>query len=832
MDRRMVSGAGIGNMLGEAVRLHQAGDLEQAAKLYGRVLSADPRNADALHLLGMIALDNGQADAAAELARRAIAINDREASFHFALGLALQSLNELENALASYRRALALRPDDAGTHNNMGNALVVLGRLDQAADAFQRALALAPGSVVVLNNLGNAQWNMGARADAEESYDKALSLQPDYADALINLGNIRREKGAFDEAERLHRRAVALAPQSAAAHCSLGLTAWEQGRRGEAEACYRDALTRDPRHAEALANLAIARWHDGALEDAEALFSRALAINPLNPDVLTNNAALRLERRDAMGALELIQRSLAMRETERAKRLFTDLARQASWSDGNDALRGLMARALSEPWDRPGELARAGAELVKSHPVTGPLVARADASWPHRLGAAQLLGDAGFAPLAKDTLLTALLTVTPNTDIALERFLTMARGILAQEDRAHAGAEMFASVVARQCFLNEYVFLADETEMATAARARATLAAGDALSPIQLLVLAAYFPLHRLAGAEKLLEQSWPAPVEAVLTQQLREPLEERRLGAEIPVLTSIEDKVSRLVRSQYEENPYPRWAKLARGTRTDIARFFRAKFPTLPLERETPMKDVLIAGCGTGQQSIAAASRFGDGAMLAVDLSLASLAYARRKSDETGLAIAYGQADILELGTLGRQFDVIESIGVLHHMADPYQGWQTLLALLRPGGFMLLGLYSAVARRPVAQVRADIAARGLGGSAEEIRQFRQDFMENGDPALRAAILNSEDFFSISACRDLMFHVQEQGLRLAEIADFLNRQNLRFLGFDLNQAVLDSYRKHFPEDKAALDLHNWERFEADNPGLFAEMYVFWIQKLP
>jgi 2-polyprenyl-3-methyl-5-hydroxy-6-metoxy-1,4-benzoquinol methylase len=102
-------------------------------------------------------------------------------------------------------------------------------------------------------------------------------------------------------------------------------------------------------------------------------------------------------------------------------------------------------------------------------------------------------------------------------------------------------------------------------------------------------------------------------------------------------------------------------------------------------------MRDFLIAGCGTGQQSIAVAQKFGDQNMLAVDLSLASLSYARRKSDEFGLRIEYGQADILEMAALNRQFDVIECQGVLHHMADPYAGWQALLPLLRPNGFMKL---------------------------------------------------------------------------------------------------------------------------------------------
>src|SRR5258708_14463368 len=138
-------------------------------------------------------------------------------------------------------------------------------------------------------------------------------------------------------------------------------------------------------------------------------------------------------------------------------------------------------------------------------------------------------------------------------------------------------------------------------------------------------------------------------------------------------------------------------------------------------------------------------AQKFGDRHMLAVDLSLASLGYARRKSEELGLTIAYAQADILELerdlDKGGRQFDLIERLGVLHRLADPWAGWVTLLSLLRPGGFMLLGLYSETARRPIVAARARIAERG----AEDIRSFRQELIQSDDSQAYASILESED---------------------------------------------------------------------------------------
>lgn len=823
-----LTGADHRNVLGEAVRLHQAGQLEPAAALYQKVLAIDPRNADALHLLGMVALQQGRGEAAVELIRKAIAVHNREASYHFSLGAALQSLNDMAGAVAEYRRVLALNPDNPDACNNMGNALAALGKPEEAVAALRRALTLKPASAVAHNNLGHVQRSLGRLDEAETSFRQAVALQPDFAGAFVNLGNLHRDKGDLHGAESCYRRAVALAPRDPAAHCGLGLTLWQLGRHDEALACYRTALASEAGHVETLINLGIARAESGAPEEAEALFARASAARPHDPDILNHLAAARLAQGNHAGAIEAIRQSLAARETPRARKLFVEVARRSDWSGGGDSeTRHSMVRALTEPWGRPGALSQAAARLVRSHPAIGPMVMRADKAWPALLSLEQLLGEHGFAPLAGDALLIALLVSAPNTDIALERFLTMLRGAmlreLASDPDAGAQAQQFAAALAQQCFINDYVFPVDTDELA-AARAAGE---ADMATPMQIGLAAAYVPLHSLAHAERLLERSWPAAMDALLTQQLREPLQEQRLRADIPRLTKIENPVSRLVQSQYEENPYPRWVRPAPDGPDTIGNFLGGKFPLARFERPgaDALRDILIAGCGTGQRSIAMARKFPAAQMLAVDISLASLGYARRKSEELGLAISYAQADILELPALGRQFDLIESLGVLHHLADPWAGARTLLSLLRPGGFMLLGLYSARARRPVMEARARIQAPD--GDADSIRAFRQEMIQSGEAR---SILESEDFFSLNACRDLLFHVQEQAMTLADIARFIQSQGLNLLGFELDDAVLAAYRKRFAQDKSATDLACWEAFETDHPGLFGGMYIFWVQK--
>jgi SAM-dependent methyltransferase len=291
---------------------------------------------------------------------------------------------------------------------------------------------------------------------------------------------------------------------------------------------------------------------------------------------------------------------------------------------------------------------------------------------------------------------------------------------------------------------------------------------------------------------------------------------------------------VSGLVQQQYEENPYPRWIKPAPvGKSMTIDRYLRARFPLAAVGdiSNTRGLEILIAGCGTGQHSIETARQFAGAQVLAIDLSLTSLCYAKRKTRELGLNnVEYVQADILRLDSIGRVFDLIEASGSLHHLEDQLAGWRLLLSILRPGGFMRLGLYSRTARRDINDARSFIAQRGYGSSAEDIRRCRQELMAQGDDTPLKRTTELMDFFSTSACRDLLFHVQETHLTLREIGDFVRQNRLEFLGFELPGHILQSFRQRFPDDTTMTELDRWQTFEAENPSTFIGMYQFWIRK--
>jgi len=313
--------------------------------------------------------------------------------------------------------------------------------------------------------------------------------------------------------------------------------------------------------------------------------------------------------------------------------------------------------------------------------------------------------------------------------------------------------------------------------------------------------------------------------------------MEEQSLRSEIPLLSSVDDKVSQLVRDQYEENPYPRWLRTGiYGEPRTVQQFFQAI--KLDLGQDTyqlsDRPEILVAGCGTGVHAISTASKFLNCEVLAVDLSLSSLSYAVRKTKELGVPnIKYMQGDILKLGQLERQFDIVESCGVLHHMDDPVAGWKVLVERLRTGGMMKIALYSEIARQDVVTSRNQIADRNYGSSSEDIRRYRKEIfdMDLDESSEISKLLGTNDFFSLSECRDLIFHVQEHRFTLPQIEEILDDLGLSFIGFEFpQQHILDDFREAYPEKDAMKSLSSWHQFELNNQDTFREMYQFWLQK--
>jgi hypothetical protein len=157
--------------------------------------------------------------------------------------------------------------------------------------------------------------------------------------------------------------------------------------------------------------------------------------------------------------------------------------------------------------------------------------------------------------------------------------------------------------------------------------------------------------------------------------------------------------------------------------------------------------------------------------------------------------------------------------------------GWRALVDLLRPGGLMMIGLYSELARWPVVEARRVIAERGHTPTLAGIRRFRADLRAGGEARLRQTLEQSVDFYSASGCRDLLFHVQEHRYTVPMIESAVRALGLEFIGFELHDAtVLARYRERFRDDPGASTLAHWDAFEHEHPETFAESYKFWLRK--
>lgn len=298
----------------QGLRHYQAGRLDDAKLLYNQVLAINPRHPDALHLLGLAALQSGDPAGAVELIRRAAALQPKNWAFQANLAMALTGQGALDEALSAFERAARLKPDEpqfqmgianclalSGRHAvaeaqlrritqrfpgyalawfNLGNAVRDQGRLPEAGECYRRAIALDPLSFEAHNNLGSALHSMQRFEEAESAYRDSLRLNPAFDFARSNLASVLIDLGRFAEAEPICREMIARNPALADAHLFLGSTLGHRGRLHEALVSYRRAAELDPANARAVATVGATLHEIGRPDEALLWLNRALTIAP------------------------------------------------------------------------------------------------------------------------------------------------------------------------------------------------------------------------------------------------------------------------------------------------------------------------------------------------------------------------------------------------------------------------------------------------------------------------------------------------------------------------------------------------------------------------
>jgi tetratricopeptide (TPR) repeat protein len=282
----------------QALALHQQGRLTEAEAAYQAVLEQQPGQFDALHFLGVIALQNGQTLRAIDLITQALA-RDRSNAFAYSnLASAYQKLGKYPEAIVRFERALALRPDFVEALSNLGNTLRDAGRREEALTHYNRALALKPDRPDVLANRGNVLRELRRFDEALGDFDRGLALDPQSAVLLFNRANVLFDLGRFDDALADYDAALAIAPDYCLAISHRGSTLRALKRFDDALAAIAQALVLQPDSAEILTNRGdtlgeVARYAE-ALND----YDRALELKPAHPEAWCNRGnVLRALRR-------------------------------------------------------------------------------------------------------------------------------------------------------------------------------------------------------------------------------------------------------------------------------------------------------------------------------------------------------------------------------------------------------------------------------------------------------------------------------------------------------------------------------------------------------
>jgi tetratricopeptide (TPR) repeat protein/SAM-dependent methyltransferase len=717
----------------------------------------------------------------------------------FDSALELHRAGDLQAAGRAYRQILERHPEQPDALNLLALVTLENGRCEAAAELLRRAIAVSGGVPPFHCHLGNALQGSGDFAEAAAAYRQAIRLRPDYVEA----------------------------------HTSLGFALMQLGELPEAIVCFNAALSFDPDYFFALHNLGDALRAQGKLDGAADAYRRAIAVESNIAELHTKLGVVLRQQGHLPEAVEQLWAAVDTGDDDlTAYRTLGSLLRFSLPSVYDPDLEQRLLGFFNTAGVDQGDVTDFSTALIKLKYADDD---RFNGRSNHEFVVGTLLDDA---------LVCALLTQSVNGDRDLENLLTGARRWLLLERGGMGDAPLPAiSVLAQQCLNNEYVFAVGEHERARLDELRAALeshpdwtSSPDAGIQCSLLLFSMYEPLAQLSIATRLAEvpmAGWHEALCPIVTRALLEPMEEVALAAEIPVVGMIENSVSRAVKAQYEENPYPRWLTPAYRSPGNLHGILRNMFPAF--EPPNILKNrirVLVVGCGTGHHPISIGLRYRNAEVVATDISRRSLAYGMRMARQLGIGnVRFVENDVLNLSQLDGEFHVVECVGVLHHMQSIADGLDALLGKLHGDGLLKIGLYSQRAREPVAHARRRIAELGLTAAADDIRRFRQVALTAPEGHALCRILDFGDFYTLSNCRDLLFHVHEQNVSMAAIRSLLAGADLRFIGFEsVDASMADDYRRHFPEDTAMDDLSRWEAVEEENPGAFAGLYQCWCAR--
>jgi tetratricopeptide (TPR) repeat protein/ubiquinone/menaquinone biosynthesis C-methylase UbiE len=844
--------AEVNALLEQGDALVNAGRLSDARNIYRSICELYPENDEAWYMTGLLSFELGELAYAAASLDQALVLNSAHPEALSLRGSLKLAEGDIGSALELYRRCVAADPEFAEAWTLLGSAQGAAGDYRSALTSVGRALALDARLVDAHLMKARILESLVRFPEALEALDFAAEIGRDRNDIHLAKGQLLLRLARPVEAQAAFSAALRIDARSAYAHEGLGLVYLRLENMDRAEHHLREALRYDAALPEAHRSLGMLLRGKGDASGALKHLKLSASLDSNNQTTQTSLCLLHLElgqfSEAAAFCLDVLDRN-----------------------PGNLLLRQVFPSMLRDLGDSPDMLVRIRKELIRTFSTQGidyealtkpamRLIQR-----DHKLGDIyQSLTSEGlayiedsirlgrFSSMFGDKLLLSVLRYATICDVKFEQIIAAIKAaclsiVIRDEVPGDLVADNYAFPVslACQCFHTEYSYAVDAKQEEWIKGLESLIAADmqgadgqDHLSVLRVIIYAMHRPLHRLACIDQLSDRLRGLGSESLnllLKRQVDEVRRESVLRGTIRALTPIHSIHSRAVEAEYDASPYPRWLSAGFYVPEPCREIFRRRYAGYkdPGFDANPL-NVLVAGCGTGRHAVLAASRFANAQVLAIDLSVASLAYAQRMTEELNVSnVTFQHADIMELPCVARKFHVIEAGGVLHNMESPGETLKIFADMLEENGLLYLATYRKAARDPVLEARELVRQKGFPKAPDGVRQARQMIMELAKTRQSFANMTKwRDFFTLSEARYLLFDVPEHTFELEQLYAMFEESGLQLLGFDLETPHdMHRYRLQNPEDPSISALGTARAFEIEYPSAFGGQYRCWCQKI-
>ena len=274
--------------LEEGIAFHQANLLHQAEQAYQEILQVLPQQADALHLLGVIAYQKKEYQIAADLIAQAININSSQHSFFNNLGLVLKEQKKLDRAIQAFHQSIEINPRFTEGHNNLGIVLQKQEKYNEAIKAYRSAIKLQPNNMEACSNLGKLLEQKGQLGEATKIFRRAIKHHPNDAELYYHLGTTLYKRDRFKQAIQAYQKTIELQPNHTEAHYNLGLALQKQEQFDYASQAYQQAITLEPNFVAPYNNLGILLTKQRKFDQAIRTYQKSIQIDPNNAEIYNN----------------------------------------------------------------------------------------------------------------------------------------------------------------------------------------------------------------------------------------------------------------------------------------------------------------------------------------------------------------------------------------------------------------------------------------------------------------------------------------------------------------------------------------------------------------